>query len=223
MLRSLAESTDVACLRYGIQLKGNFMNTRWKLAALAGIVLGAALLVPRTSLGDEPAAAAPDVGVWQKHEYSFRYMGVTSTYSCDGLAGKLKLLLIAAGARHDAKSQAGACASGFGRPDKFASATLTFYTLAPVGADNPAGAKQVNAVWRPVALSARSPRELALGDCEVVEQFRNSVLPMFTTRNLVNHTSCVPHQLSGSNIDLRFESLAAPSAAHAAPAQPGGT
>jgi hypothetical protein len=224
MLRSLAESTDVACLRYGIQLKGNFMNTRWKLAALAGIVLGAALLVPRTSLGDEPAAAAPDVGVWQKHEYSFRYMGVTSTYSCDGLAGKLKLLLIAAGARHDAKSQAGACASGFGRPDKFASATLTFYTLAPVGADNPAGAKQVNAVWRPVALSARSPRELALGDCEIVDQFRSSVLPMFTTRNVENHTTCVPHQLSGSNIDLRFESLAAaPGAAHAAPAQPGGT
>jgi|HubBroStandDraft_1064217.scaffolds.fasta_scaffold00042_55 hypothetical protein len=198
------------------------MNTRWKLAALAGIVLCPALLISRTSFADEPAAA-PDVGVWQKHEYSFRYMGFTATYSCDGLADKLKLLLIAAGARQDAKSQPGACASGFGRPDKFANATLTFYTLAPAGADTPADAKPVDGVWRPVALSARSPRELALGDCEVVEQFRNSVLPMFTTRNLVNHTSCVPHQLSGSNIDLRFESLAAPSAAHAAPAQPGGT
>jgi hypothetical protein len=198
------------------------MNTRWKLAALAGIVLCPALLISRTSFADEPAAAQ-DVGVWQKHEYSFRYMGFTATYSCDGLADKLKLLLIAAGARQDAKSQPGACASGFGRPDKFANATLTFYTLAPAGADTPADAKPVDGVWRPVALSARSPRELALGDCEVVEQFRNSVLPMFTTRNLVNHTSCVPHQLSGSNIDLRFESLAAPSAAHAAPAQPGGT
>jgi hypothetical protein len=58
----------------------------------------------------------------------------------------------------------------------------------------------------------------------VVDQFRNSVLPMFTTRNVVNHTSCIPFQLSGSNIDLRFESLAAaPSAARAAPGQPGGT
>ena len=199
------------------------MNTRWKLAALAGIVLCPALLISRTSFADPPAAAVGDAGVWQKHEYSFRYMGFTATYSCDGLADKLKVLLIAAGARHDAVSQPGACASGFGRPDKFASATLTFYTLAPAGADSPADAKQVNAVWRPVALSARSPRELALGDCEVVEQFRNSVLPMFTTRNLVNHTSCVPHQLSGSNIDLRFDSLAAPSAAHGAPAQPGGT
>jgi hypothetical protein len=151
-------------------------------------------------------------------------MGVTSTYSCDGLADKLKVLLIAAGARRDAKSQAGACASGFGRPDKFASATLTFYTLAPAGADTSPDAKPVGAVWRPVALSARSPRGLALGDCEVVEQFRNSVLPMFTTRNLVSHMTCIPNQLSGSNIDLRFESLAAaPSAAQAAPGQPGGT
>jgi hypothetical protein len=200
------------------------MNTRWKLAALAGIVLCPALLIARTSFADEPAAAARDVGIWQKHEYSFRYMGFTSTYSCDGLADKLKLLLIAAGARHDAKSEPGACASGFGRPDKFASATLTFYTLGPAGAGTPADAKQVNAVWRSVALSARSPRELALGDCELVEQFRNSVLPMFATRNMVNHTTCIPYQLSGSNIDLRFESLAAaPSAAHAAPAQPGGT
>jgi hypothetical protein len=91
---------------------------------------------------------------------------------------------------------------------------LTFYTLAPADAGTSPDAKPVGAAWRSVALSARSPRELALGDCEVVEQFRNSVLPMFTTRNLVNHT----------NIDLRFDSLAAaPSAAHAAPAQPGGT
>jgi hypothetical protein len=198
------------------------MNTRWKLAALAGIVLCPALLVSRTSFADEPAAAA--AGVWQKHEYSFKYMGFTATYSCDGLADKLKILLIAAGARHDAKSQPGACASGFGRPDKFANATLTFYTLAPADAGTSPDAKPVGAAWRSVALSARSPRELALGDCEVVDQFRNSVLPMFTTRNVVNHTSCIPFQLSGSNIDLRFESLAAaPSAAHAAPAQPGGT
>jgi len=199
------------------------MNTRWKSAVLAaGIALCPALLISRTSLA-EPAAAARDAGVWKKHEYSFVYLGFTSTYSCDGLADKLRILLIAAGARSDAKSQAGACALGYGRPDKFARATLTFYTLAPAAA-TPADSKPVAAVWRPVALSVRSPRELSLGDCEVVEEFRDNVLPMFTTRNVEDHMTCVPNQLSGSNIDLRFESLAAPpGATHAAPAQPGGT
>jgi hypothetical protein len=201
------------------------MNTFWKSTALIGMTLCPALLVSPMGVAAEPAlAAAHDLGVWQKHEYSFVYMGVTSTYSCDGLADKLKVLLTAAGARRDSKSQPGACASGFGRPDKFARASLTFYTLALPGAATSADAKSVDAAWRSVALSARSPRELGIGDCELVEQFRNNVLPMFTTRNVENHMTCIPHQISGSNIDLRFDSLAAPpSAPHAAPVQPGGT
>jgi hypothetical protein len=198
------------------------MNACWKLVAVTGCALFVSALVPRTSSADEPSAR--ERGVWQKHEYSFVFMGFTSTYSCDGLADKLQLLLTAAGARHDSKSQAGACANGFGRPDKFARANLTFYTLAPSGTDIPSGTKPVDGVWRPVSIADRSPRELLTGDCELVEQFRDSVLPMFTTRTVEDHTTCVPHQNSGSVIALRFESFtAAPRAPRAPPEQPGGT
>ena len=179
------------------------MNASPTLAAL----LGCALLISRADAADEPSAQ--ERGVWQKHEYSFAYLGFTSSYSCDGLADKIKLLLIAAGARQDAKSRAGACAGGFGRPDKFARANLTFYTLLPSVADSPSGAKQTDGTWRSVSFADRSPRELSTGDCELVEQFRNNVLPMFTTRNVDNRTTCVPHQNSGSVIGLRFESFAA--------------
>src|SRR6202051_4602650 len=141
------------------------MNSSWKLVAVIGCVLFPALLVSRTSSADEPSAR--ERGVWQKHQYSFQFMGFTSTYSCDGLADKIKVLLLAAGARHDVKSTPGACASGFGRPDKFARADLTFYTLAP-GA--PPEGKPVDGQWRPVFFTNRSPRELAVGDCELVEQ-----------------------------------------------------
>ena len=117
-------------------------------------ICGSALLctLPRAAL---PGDAAPATGVWQKHEYRFSFVGFTTTYSCDGLADKLKLLLLAAGARKDVKSQPAACARGFGRPDKFASAYLTFYTLSTPGADQ-AGAGDANAVpvsgsWRAVA------------------------------------------------------------------------
>ena len=198
------------------------MTICWKLAAFVGCTLFPALLIPRTSLADEPSAR--ERGVWQKHEYSFAYMGFTSTYSCDGLADKIRLLLITAGARPDAKSQPGACASGFGRPDKFARAELTFYTLAPSGADASSGSKPVDGIWRPVSLTDRSPRELSTGDCELIEQFRNNVLPMFTTRNVDDHTTCIPYQNSGSIIGLRFESFtAAPNRPHKPPALPGGT
>src|ERR1700721_1270959 len=106
------------------------MNTRWKLAAILGCALSSTLLGSRASLADAPSSSPGEPGMWQKHEYSFTFMGFTSTYSCDGLADKLRVLLIASGTRPDAKARAGACASGFGRPDKVARADLTFYTLA---------------------------------------------------------------------------------------------
>ena len=169
-------------------------------------------------LATAPALAdTPSTGVWQKHEYSFAFMGFTTTYSCDGLADKLKVLLLAAGARPDVKAYGAACAAGFGRPDKLARADLTFYTLAPPTSDTADGAP-INAQWLPVELQARKPRELGLGDCELVDQFRTSVLPMFTIRNTDNHTTCVPHQDSGSVINLKFEALAAVPAPKAAKA-----
>lgn len=157
-------------------------------------------------LASASSAADATQGVWQKHDYSFQFLGFTTTYSCDGLAGKLKVLLIAAGARADAKSTANACAGGYGTPDQFARASLTFYTLAPVQTGENASTP-INAVWTSVAIADRSPREVRLGDCELVEQFRDKVLPMFTTRNIDSRMTCVPNQLSGSAINLKFEVL----------------
>ena len=160
-----------------------------------------------TAIAGEISAAAPEQGVWQKHEYSFQYFGFTTTYSCDGLASKLRVLLIAAGARADAKSISGACVRGFGNPDKLARANLKFYTLAPSGNGKNAS-PSIDGVWRSVAFADRSPREVGLGDCELIEQFRDKVLPMFTTRNVENRMTCVPNQLSGSGINLKFEVFA---------------
>jgi hypothetical protein len=155
------------------------------------------------------AAAAPEPGIWQQHQYSFAFLGFTSTYSCDGLADKLKVLLLAAGARADVKSTPGACAAEFGRPDKFARADLSFYTLVPGGSATGAAATPVQGVWRSVDFEPHEPRELGIGDCELVEQFRDSVLPMFATRNLDSHTTCIPHEESGSTLALKFEAFAA--------------
>jgi hypothetical protein len=157
-----------------------------------------------SAFASESSAASSEQGVWQKHEYSFQYFGFTTTYSCDGLASKLRILLIAAGARADAKSISGACARGYGSPDKLARADLIFYTLAPVGNGENAS-PPINGVWRSVAFADRSPREVALGDCELIEQFRDKVLPMFTTRNIDSRMTCVPNQLSGSGMNLKFE------------------
>jgi hypothetical protein len=180
------------------------------MTSLRALKVSCALVICGSSVGafsGEASAADTERGAWQKHEYSFQFLGFTTTYSCDGLASKLKVLLIAAGARADAKSTSGACTRGYGAPDKFARAYLTFYTLAPVeNGEN--GSPPIKGVWHPVAIADRSPRELALGDCELVEQFRDKVLPMFTTRNVDNRMTCVPNQLSGSVINLKFDVFA---------------
>jgi hypothetical protein len=167
----------------------------------------------------DDSTGATEAAVWTRHVYSFQYMGFTSTYSCDGLADKLRQLLVAAGARADAKASPGACASTFGRPDKLARAELTFYTLAPA-ASAPAGAEGSAAgAWKPVAFGNSKPLWLQNGDCELVDQFRREVLPMFATRNVDSRMTCVPHQESGSSIRLQFEALVeVPGAVAAIPA-----
>lgn len=177
---------------------------------VAGLLATAAAADEKVTSADSPAAAAApaEPGVWQRHEFTFQYMGFTSTYSCDGLADKLKLLLLASGARADAKSEPGACALGFGRPDPFSRAALVFYTLVPAAKDGTSG-DPGKGHWRSVAFATRNPIDLMAGDCELVEQFSHDVLKkMFTVRNVVDNTRCIPYQQSGSVIDLRFETFA---------------
>jgi hypothetical protein len=173
-------------------------------------IIGCMALLCGIPFGLSLAADSTTPGIFQKHEYRFSFIGFTTTYSCDGLADKLKLLLLAAGARADAKAAPAACAKGFGRPDKFASAYLTFYTLATPGADRVNDSPMVDGSWRPVKFMPRSPSQLGLGDCELIEQFRDHVLPMFTVRDIDDKTTCVPHQVAGSGYSLAFESLAPP-------------
>jgi hypothetical protein len=168
----------------------------------------ALLLTAATGLvaaADGPAGT--ESGVWQKHDIRFNYVGFTSIYSCDGLADQLKLLLLRSGARSDAKVTAGACAEGFGRPDRMANARLVYYTLSPAPA-GAAAAEVVTAQWRAVKFSVDHPREVQEGDCELMEQFRDIVVKKtFSTRKLAAQITCVPHQVAGTRFNLEFEAL----------------
>ncbi|HEX9138886.1 MAG TPA: hypothetical protein VF848_03805 [Steroidobacteraceae bacterium] len=168
-------------------------------------LLAAAAALP----GSVAAEDALPGGVWQKHEYELHYMGFTSRYSCDGLEGKLQLLLKAAGARDDVRVSAAPCDRPDGHPTRFAAANMTFYTLVPASAGSGAttAAATTPAMWRTVKLADHSPSPLQGGDCELVAEFRDQILPMFTTRNVVDNMSCVPYEEHIGQLNLSFDVL----------------
>jgi hypothetical protein len=167
------------------------------------------LLLAGTALA-EPEAAP---GVWQDHQIELAYLGFTSHYSCDGLQSKLELLLRQLGARADATVTASGCDRGFGTPSRFPRATMKFATLQPVDAGNGAAeatsATPVTGVWRAVQLAPHRPFNLEDGDCELMEQFRDKVLPLFATRDQQLKLTCVPHQDIGP-FSLQLQVFALP-------------
>jgi hypothetical protein len=175
------------------------------------IRLSPALALVLAGLPLAAGAVSPDsrevVASWQKHEIEFTYMGFTTRYSCDGLRDKMKLLLKASGARPDLKVTTRACTDLPGRVEPFPRVRMVFHTpgLPDQGATDVG--EPVLARWKAVTLSRNQPRDLELGDCELVEQFRDRVLPAFTTRNVVSDIRCIPHQLSGTNFSLAYEVL----------------
>jgi hypothetical protein len=159
---------------------------------------------------------SPEGGVWVPHKYTFNFMGFTTTYSCEGLEDKLRVLLKMSGAGPDAHDVqvVAPCDDRIGRPDKLAFAYLTFSSLQPPPDSAPGQ-------WRHVVLSPKHPFQFDYGDCELIEEFRDKVLvPMFTIRNMTNHVTCIPHQDEGSNYYLSYDVFAPPPAPSKPAAKP---
>jgi len=173
---------------------------RWPLVvALSGLLLS---FGSPTRAADATAPAA-----WQRHEMEFVYLGFTTRYSCEGLRDKLRALLLASGARPGMEVKIRGCPANPGEVTEFPRVHMVFHAAA-IAADGEArGAEPVSAGWKQVTLASRQPVALEAGDCELVEQFRDRVLPAFVTRGLEGEVHCVPHRISGSSYRLRFESL----------------
>ncbi|MGQ0429311.1 MAG: hypothetical protein ACT4UQ_05210 [Gammaproteobacteria bacterium] len=171
----------------------------------AGVVVCAllsALPAAASDTGPEEVAAA-----WTRQEADLLYMGFTTRYSCAGLKSKVKLLLKHLGVRSDVKINERGCEFGYQYVADFPRLKLEFYTPAiPEQGAREVG-EPVLGVWKPVVIKRNTPKGLEMGDCELVELFRDRILPKFLTRNVKGDVNCIPHQLVGNRIDLSFEVL----------------
>jgi hypothetical protein len=183
-------------------------------AAILTFALVAAMpVIADDSLPDEQPAA------WTRHEVELLYMGFTTRYTCGGLKSKVKLLLKHLGVREDVKIIERGCEFGYQKVADFPKLKITFWAPAiPEQGDKDPG-DPVLGVWKPVVIRKNSPKGLEMGDCELVEIFRDRVMPKFVTRSMQGDINCIPHQLVGNRIDLRFEVLTGIQSADQARAQ----
>jgi hypothetical protein len=184
------------------------------LAAAAVVSFGAWVGVPSlAAAADDGAPAAQPVApaefaVWTQKEVQFTYMGFTTHYTCDGLRDDIRDMLLQLGARKsDLKVTEEPCSGNPDRPNPFPGVKIKMSVLTPAPAQISPDSPLVEAHWKPVKLPYRETGINAAGQCELLEQFNHTIMPLFTTRNVDLHATCVPHQLEPLGTKLQAEVL----------------
>jgi hypothetical protein len=184
---------------------------RAALAAAAVVVsVGAFLSVPAWAADGASASPAepPQPAVWTPKEAQFTYMGFTTHYSCDGLRDTIEDMLLDLGARKDdLKVYEQPCAGSPDRPNPFPGVKIKMSVLTPAPPTPGPDTQAVPAHWKSVRLPTREYGINAAGQCELLEQFKDKILPLFTTRNVDLRADCVPHQLEPVGTKLQAEVL----------------
>lgn len=160
--------------------------------------IAAALLAGPPSRADgntgAPSTESAQRAVWTPKHVHFVFHGFTGRYSCEGLQERVRRALLDLGARRDLRVQEGACVNLVGGPESFPNVEVTMNILEPApinGADATPGT--VAAHWRGVNLRLDKDPLWQAEDCELLEQIKRTLLPLFASRNVDYHASCVPY------------------------------
>jgi len=191
-------------------------------AAAAALLM---LFPAGAALADATGASEPvQPAIWTPKQLRFVYSGFTTKYSCDGLREKMRSVLLKLGARKEDLEVNSAGCPGLGEPTTFPTVDIRMNVLQPAPAPPP-GANAPPAVaahWQLVDLARYHDPLRAAGDCELIEQIHQRIVPLFTTRNVEFHSNCVPNQLQLGTV-LKAEVLMANKPPPATPpAQPPG-
>ncbi|MBL8265116.1 hypothetical protein [Steroidobacter sp.] len=160
-------------------------------------------------------AATPDSGnnvtaVWKSQQVNFEYRGDSTTYSCRTLEDKLAMILRAVGAREDIQLRSYACDEQVGiarfqvsmQSPVLASEEnireLSTYDskdelVARMNGEKLTSAADLErfpAVWKTVSFSKNRLMRLERGDCELVQQLRQQILPLMSVHIVKDNVRC---------------------------------
>jgi len=180
---------------------------RWVPRSLASLAALSLLLGSAARADDTDGGQS---AVWAQKQFKFIYQGFTTKYSCDGLHDKMRTILLQLGARKsDLKISDWGCAGRSGVPDHFPGVAVKMSVLVPAnGAAAPGSEPALPSHWKAVTLKLDSSSLSEAGECELIEQVKQQVLPLFSTRNVDLKNTCVPHQLTPGGTLLKADVLA---------------
>ena len=134
----------------------------------------------------QAADATAVAAQWKPQELDFDLMEFTAEYSCQGLHGKMQLLLQALGAQPGAELvELGCMEPGF-RGTRMPTVKMRFASLHPADGSGPQ-----RGAWKSVNLVGIGKFDNT--ECELLEAVSRQVLPRFTVRNVQDLPPCFPH------------------------------
>jgi hypothetical protein len=165
------------------------------------------------ALADNPAAPSQPAK-WVSRDVDFTYQGFTSQYSCEGLRSSVVTILRAFGARKkDLQVQITPCAAVGNSEISFSPGVRgTISVLVPATAEEVSRRDPdiVPAHWQTLDLMrSRKLDDARGGHCELLEQSKRGLLPLFTTRNLDFTSNCIPHQTFIGGMTFKVDVLQA--------------
>ncbi len=158
-----------------------------------------ALVAAAAVLGALPALAVAQgsvEAVWVPRHVTFIYQGFTTHYSCDGLQDKVREMLSKLGPR-DLKVFSYGCSRLVG-VEPSPGVRVTMQVLVPAASEQgkKATGAAISAHWQNVEIMAANSSFEEQGNCELIQQFKEKFLPLFTTRHIRYQANCIPHQLT---------------------------
>ena len=166
----------------------------------------AACLMLAAPLSSLAAAADTSSAHWRAQKLEFTYSGFTARYSCDGIEGKVREMLLSFGARKDLKVKATGCEQGGGQATSKVAWVATEFSSLALGPD-PDSADTVQAEWARAQLAPKHPSFMGTGECELVDAMRELLQKGFALRNVVYRTDCVPKHVSIADYSVNAEVL----------------
>ena len=181
------------------------------IATVAGATIAVAADAPPASINKQQVTQTQgetQPAVWVTKVSSFLYQGLTSKYTCNALEGHVRDVLQVFGAsKSDLSVRTIGCPDPL-TPSYYPGANIKMMVLQPAEKTTPK-ALIVPARWKTVDLKLNQGRRNESGQCELIEAIAKSIVPLFTTRNLVSRTTCVPNAASATEPTLKVDVLTA--------------